>query len=70
MKTRSKVTSNSLKSISKDMGMSSRGDTLHLHSGGRNKLPVKIGKDRRDDKNKMIVSHEIMVGLDKWVIFV
>ena len=55
--TKSNVVANTLKTIADDQGASTRGGEVLLQSGGPNKLLVKIGRGRNDQKDR-IITHE------------
>ena len=58
---RSKITGRALKQIAAERGVSSRGGTLGLRTGGPQELPVRIGKGRGDERDaKVITNDEIM----------
>ena len=52
------VASNTLKTIAEDQGASIRGCKVSLQSSSPNKLLVKIGRGRNDNKKERIITHQ------------
>ena len=59
-----KVVCNSLKNIANEQNVSTRGGSVTLQSGGPNKLSVKVGKSRVEDRQQdRILDHKLFFSL-------
>ena len=63
--TRSKITGRALKQLARERGVSSRGGTIGLRTGGPHELPVRIGKGRGDERDSKIITNEEFMQLQQ-----
>ena len=64
-RTRSKITGRALKQIAAERGVSSRGGSLGLRTGGPQELPVRIGKGRGDEREAKVISNDEFMQLQQ-----
>ena len=63
--TRHAVTGSSLKSLARESGVSLSGGTLPLNTKGPEKMPVRLGKGRGDDRDAAVITNEQMMELQQ-----